>query len=637
MRTAALSIFRAFWAGRTTSKGIRRKRRAGCFFPLARRGDALTGGTMINLMIPRVGPLRPAGFAWPRAGAAMCAVWFVAGAPPAWAQDAGGSHAVVQALPDQGHATLSAALARLAHSPRDVDALVDAGNGALAMGDTGAAIGFFTRADKIAPNTPRIEAGLAAAKVLAEEPLTALPLFEAAAARGPLEPARTSDRGLAYDLVGDNAAAQGSYRIALSGGAAGETADEASRRLAISLAIAGDERDAEVALAPLLKRQDRAAWRTRAFVMAILGKEEEAVSIARATMPEQLAIGIAPYLRYMRRLTHAQQAAAANLGHFPQPAEIGVDDPAIAAYQARPGGVHLASAEGDRALIPAGRPLGAAADGGALKPKHAQEAAAQPVTPPVAVTQPVAVSVPAPVAVAVTPPAPKPVAPKPVVVEAVAVRVAPPEPMPSRENTTGAAPVSTPAPATVPAPAPKPDATANAAAQAAVAPVTPPVAAPAPMPTPAPIPTPASTEQPAAAKPSFAQAFAAFGGAKAQAVPAAGAVDIRKIKVPRPAPKAPPPPPPPAHPSRIWVQIGVGRSASRLAFDWRHMVRDGGKLFKGKSPSTAAWGRTNRLLVGPFESDEAAGVWAAKAKGDHPDAFVWTSSAGQVVDPLEGQ
>ena len=373
-------------------------------------------------------------------------------------------------------------------------------------------------------------------------------------------------------------------------------------------------------------------------------------------MPEQLAIGIAPYLRYMRRLTHAQQAAAANLGHFPQPAEIGVDDPAIAAYQARPGGVHLASVEGDRALIPAGRPLGAAKDGGALKPKHGQATAVQPVTPPVAVTSPV----PVPVPVAVTPPAPKPVpqpvAPKPAVVEPVAVRVAPPEPMPSRENTTGAAPValaatpppvaapaspavSVPAPVPVPVPVPvstPAPATVPAPAQAVVAPVTPPVAAPAPMPAPAPTPTPTPTEQPAAAKPSFAQAFAAFGGARAEAVPAAGAVDIRKIKVPRPAPKAPPPPPP-AHPSRIWVQIGVGHSTSRLAFDWRHMVRDGGKLFKGKTPSTAAWGRTNRLLVGPFESEEAASAWTAKAKGDHPDAFVWTSSAGQVVDPLEGQ
>jgi 7-keto-8-aminopelargonate synthetase-like enzyme len=47
-----------------------------------------------------------------------------------------------------------------------------------------------------------------------------------------------------------------------------------------------------------------------------LGREEEAVSIANSTMPPEMASAMAPYLRYMRQLTPAQQAAAANLGFF---------------------------------------------------------------------------------------------------------------------------------------------------------------------------------------------------------------------------------------------------------------------------------------------------------------------------------
>jgi hypothetical protein len=75
----------------------------------------------------------------------------------------------------------------------------------------------------------------------------------------------------------------------------------------------------ETTLAPLLQKQDRAAWRTRAFAFAILGREDEAEAIARSTMPTELANGMAPYLRFMRKLTPAQQAAAANLGRFPMP------------------------------------------------------------------------------------------------------------------------------------------------------------------------------------------------------------------------------------------------------------------------------------------------------------------------------
>jgi Flp pilus assembly protein TadD len=222
---------------------------------------------------------------------------------------------------------LSAALGRVAANPRDASALVDAGNAALAMDDTDAATGFFSRAEQIAPGDPRAMAGQAAAYVRRGDPYTAIRLFDEAARGGTLSSASMADRGLAYDLVGDNATAQRHYREAGSGN------DEALRRLAISLAILGDKRGFEAALTPLMARQDKSAWRARAFSLAILGDEAQAVQIANATMSTASSSGIAPYLRYMRQLTHAQQAATAILGRFPRASEIGRDDPRIAQYQ----------------------------------------------------------------------------------------------------------------------------------------------------------------------------------------------------------------------------------------------------------------------------------------------------------------
>ena len=51
----------------------------------------------------------------------------------------------------------------------------------------------------------------------------------------------------------------------------------------------------------------------------------------------------------------------------------------------------------------------------------------------------------------------------------------------------------------------------------------------------------------------------------------------------------------------------------------------------------SAWGQTNRLLTGPFESTAAANQFIAQLrKEDVPGAFVWSSPAGQVVDALGG-
>ncbi|WP_421839243.1 SPOR domain-containing protein [Novosphingobium sp.] len=285
-------------------------------------------------------------------------------AQPAWAQQRAGavdddavepvpstSVPVVQPITPSPTRMLNAALARLARDPRDISALLDAGGAALDLGDTDAAIGFLTRAEQVAPGTAGVRARMGIAMLRANQPFEAIRWFDLAEQAGFNRAEMAPDRGLAYDLIGDNAAAQREYQLALSAG----RNDETSRRYALSLVIAGDRRGAELIIQPMLERQDRGAWRVRTFIMAIAGQSEEAEGIARATMPADLAAAISPYLRYMPRLTPAQQAAAANLGRFPRAADIGRDDPQVVQYAL----AHPRAPRVDAALVPQGEALGA--------------------------------------------------------------------------------------------------------------------------------------------------------------------------------------------------------------------------------------------------------------------------------------
>ena len=566
------------------------------------------------------------------AGTAM--LCFVAGSA-ALAQSI--SQPVVQAVPAADSLSLNTALARLGRNPRDVEALLDAGKAALNMGDVDAAVGFFQRADQLSPSNPRVKAGLAGAQVRSENPFAAIPLFAEAEKAGANDAQFFGDRGLAYDLVGDNVTAQQHYRAALARGAG----DEVIRRLALSLAISGDKRGLETTLSPLLMRQDKAAWRIRAFGLAIVGNAEEAESIAYATMPRDLAAGISPYLRYMARLTPAQQAAAANFGHFPRAADIGRDDPRVAQYATTKPRATLAQA--DTPLVPAGQPLGRTSSRSRREERSARPTPAPTPTPaprtaaaaPPPVPQPTREVTTAPPRVAVAPPQPaiaRPMptptpTPAPIVTPPPAVVVAAATPPSERAIAVAPTPTPTPAPSLVSGFSLPPGATSP--------PTTTPTT-PTPTPAPAPAVTPAPTPPPR--RPSLAEAFGDLGAPTLGGTPKSGAVDIRRITPVRPAdPKTAKPvtPLPPSHPSRIWVQVATGRDKAALGFDWRRIVREAPEATRGKKASISAWGQTNRLLTGPFESQAAANAFlAVLRRADVTGAFLWTSPAGQVVDAL---
>lgn len=200
----------------------------------------------------------------------------------------------------------------LAQSPRDYKALLGAGRAALAIGDAETAVGFFGRAADVWPTAAAPKAGMGAALAALGEAAQALPEFNKAQRAGAPVTSFAADRGLARDLLGQQALAQADYRLALTG----PDAAEARRRLALSLAISGDRAGAMVALAPLLQRPDTATGRTRAFVLALGGDPDGADRALDAAMPG-LSGRLDPFFRRLGSLSPAQKAAAVHLGIFP--------------------------------------------------------------------------------------------------------------------------------------------------------------------------------------------------------------------------------------------------------------------------------------------------------------------------------
>lgn len=210
----------------------------------------------------------------------------------------------------------SAALARyvrtLATDPKDFDSLIGAGRAALELGDAQAAAGFFARADDVDPRSPLPQVGMGAVSVANGDARTALSYFSRAQMLGAGTALFACARGLAYDLLGQQAQAQADYRIAQNGA----DRDEATRRLALSLAISGNRAAALAALSPLMARRDPAAARTRAFVLALTGDSSGAMAAINAALPGSSG-RLQPFLQRLPALAAGDKAAAVNLGIFP--------------------------------------------------------------------------------------------------------------------------------------------------------------------------------------------------------------------------------------------------------------------------------------------------------------------------------
>lgn len=548
---------------------------------------------------------------------------------PLYAQQRG---EVVQPLPTQAENDLRAALRRLAGDPRDLDALRMAGFAALDLNDTEAAQGFFARAQVLSRSDPRTLLGQAVIAVREEDPYQALAQFDRAEAGGASLGKYWGDRGLAYDLVGDVDRAKQCYRAALAEG------DDpvVARRLAISQAISGDIAGAEATLLPLLQGGDRPAFRTRAFALAIVGRYDEAMAIVQVLQPPAAALQLAPFLRQLPNLLPAQQAAAANFGHFPR--NIAVVTPAS---PARPsGGSVIASVtarpQAAARLEPQGEPLGPAV-------AAASEPTPSELPPTVSVQ-----SAPEEVVQAATAPAQEPSAEP---VEVVTVEVKPTAIEAAQETSTDAqveAVLAQIEETVVVGPVEVEDNTARPAIDVVRAGPDPVVPAATPQIVTVDIAASTPSESPGAnaspipsesAPVTMDDAFGSFRLPTEGAAPTAGAVDITAIKPtrevrPTPAPEPAPAPAKPAQPARYWVQVATGQDRDALQFDWRRIRRAGGELLEGRTGYLASWGETNRLVTGPFETAAQANKMVSDLKEVTVDSFRFRSADGEVVERL---
>lgn len=606
-----------------------------------------------------------------------------------------------------GAAELRAAMRRISYNPSDADALADAGNASLALGDANAALNFFTRANSIRPNNGRIVSGLATATVRTENPFEALRLFDDAIRLGISDRTIASDRALAFDLLGNFARAQQDYKLARTAA----TSDDLLIRQAISLSLAGQKADADAMLLPLLQKDSAAAWRARAFMLAARGEFRESTKVTQGFMDAGSAQKMERYLRLMPELTAAQQAAAIHLGHFPASQYVGRDSDQLrrVASTIPPVG----PSPGESRLIPAGDPLGPkttktipaknvrkressrerrareqeeikaavanipeavklprmdrsrlGTDTARAKVEEAQAALMSPIAtgalpPPESARAPVSVALPPRTAPAVQPLSNAQQAnPQQVVAitssdSAVSARSVAPEPGWSTPVITTPAitvpPISVPTvTTTVPAQVTATTAVAlqgpmldGAPISPSVAPgvaaviVEPPISAPAAQPSPS---------------PAFdlASIVSAIEIPESEQAPSAVPVDLKKIKPvtpkvatveassktakldPKLAAKARLET---ANPARFWVQIATG-DADALGFDYRRLSRKNADLFKGQNGWTSAWGKTDRLLVGPFADLKAAKKWEGDFKKTGGDGFMWKSENGVVVTAL---
>ena len=503
--------------------------------------------------------------------------------------------------PTDNAAELSRNLTLLGSNPNSIAALTGAGRAALALDDPEAAVTFLGRAEELAPRDGRIKADIGTAFVMMEQPTTALRFFEEATRLGVPVMQLAGDRGLAYDLLGNPARAQQDYQMSL----ARVDHPEVRRRLALSLAISGNRAGALAAIDQQLRRQDRAAWRARAFILALTGDAQGATAAVQAAMPGQ-AQAMAPFLARLPSLSAADRARAVHFGHFPGDAPPQLVDAtpfAPAPAPSRPDPATFAGRPDNGQ-----RPLGVTppVPNGPV-PNRTAPAGQGPVQRPgqgrrveVSIPQSASPQQPSssgPIAVAQAPAPPQTVSlPAQGGEPPVLVQVTPAQPAAAPVIAPDTAPTDAAAATALPAPTDDADALADLASL--IDSLSDPVASPKP-----------PQAAPARAKPATKPA-------------------------PSGRPAAKPVPPAAREPRRIWVQIAGGASEAAFPAEFRRLKSKAPKLFAGRTAWTASLRATNRLLVGPFKTNQEAQDFVNQLARADLNGFSWTSASGQEIKKL---
>ena len=557
----------------------------------------------------------------------------------------------------------------LATDPRNVPALLAAGELSARLNDPAAAAGFFARAQALAPGNPRVAAGQAMVMVRSERPGEALRLFALAERGGVVMAPYASDRGLAYDLIGAQAHAQREHRIAMARGADDETA----RRFAYSLGISGRTDEAMKVLDPLLRRSDRGAWRARAFILAMNGDAAGADRIA-ATMMGGVGTALAPFFRRLPTLAPADKAFAVHFGElrrtpsrvadaanapplpFIAPERVASAPPPppapIASPAARPER-RLSARERRAQEAAAARQAAADAEAKRLADaRAAQEAETRRLAEAARIaeqqrleTERLAAAerqaeaarlAQAERAAQAQREADARAAQERATREAEARRAA------EAAAASAVQPAAPPpvavanAPEPAPTPAPRPAAPRVGAEDSVIARIMAGIVIPAselgvdPMPGREPEPEPAPVAAPAPPSAPVAEA----------ATPEPVARPAAKPATPKAEPKAKPKPKPKvdpakAEPARHWVQVAGGSDVKALPRAWKAAVADAPAEFRGKQAWTTPLRFTNRLLAGPFKTPAAAQDFVNAIRKKGVEAFAWSSEAGQKITKLD--
>lgn len=507
---------------------------------------------------------------------------------------------------------LSRHLRELAADPQNVTALIGAGQASLDVGDGNAALGFFARADEKAPRNGQVKAGLARALLMVDNPREALKMFDAARSLGVPDLQLAPDRGLAYDLRGDNKRAQQDYALVLARGAN----DEVTKRYALSLGITGERDRALQLLDPLLYKRDQGAWRARAFVLAMTGDAPGASKIVHQVMPPRMAQTMDGFLTRLPGLSPAQKAAAVHLGEMPGDTRLASNNaqaPAVFTPSPTPVPAPMATPISEPESREGRRRPGAAST--ALL--------ASPPPPKVTRGKGRAGSGPAPAPTPTPAPPPEPPAP---------------EHLADADSTPAYVPaaVTTPRPVYVPprpamtarptvTPAPTPVATTPSEQRGDLDAIIRGIREAATAPKPTPTPTRVAQTEPPRAKPTPALSPTAGPKNDSKAKGGKAATADKKKK-----------PEPPKNPARIWVQVAGGANASALPKEWSAVSAKHPEL-KAKGPYTAKNRATNRLLAGPFKTEAEAQAAVVKLRKAGIGAFQWKSDEGEAVQKIGGK
>lgn len=567
-------------------------------------------------------------------GAASLAATFLAGGA-AYAQAVNYPvGAVVQSLREDPGSALARHLRDLNTSPRSLSSLLGAGNAALEVGDPQTALGMFARAEEVAPRDGRVKAGMGSAFVQNEQAQAALKFFGEAAALGAPLSLIQKDRGLAYDMVGDPVRAQADYKAALQRGIDAEV----ERRLALSRAIGGDRQGALAVLDRQLKLHDRAGWRARAFVLALTGDASGASKAVEAVLPAQ-AGALRPFLARLPQLGPVDRAMAVHFGRFPRDGQN--------SYAANQQSVYVPSyVPSQAAPKPVAVPTGAGRPNGGQTPlSSARRAPNGPI---------------------MRYPAPHQNEPKPARTEqpatatlSTALPMTRPAQVPAAQPNISAPVVQTqPVPAAdTPAVAQQPVATAQLAPSAVA--VDQPGPSPAAQATAEPISQSAKPTETAANEVDFSDVIAAVqslpGGIDISATEKSPQLTEQLPEAKKPAPKAAAAKPAapkiaekkaepkktepaaPKEPSRIWVQLAAAQDKDAFPAEFKRLKAKAGKALASQSAWTTPLKATNRLLVGPFKTEQEARDLVNLLSKVQISSYSWVSEAGQKIDKLSAK